>query len=189
VATQRAWACQRTMPMRRRARELEARQPHAVSARKEEAEVLHEALSPGAWRRHRGGTTTLIAVDRRSRATQRLGGNAGCQRFPCEATGEGMRRQLTEAWMEHLGMGVAGISPAGSATRSKCRWAAVTGCHDAPQPTRQLKVARGHTIILVARGGDRWMARRWESGQRQPAVLQQRKGTGLSITGVVAGRV
>jgi hypothetical protein len=68
-----------------------------VSARKEEAEVLYEPLSPGAWRRHQGGAAALTVVDRRSRVTR--------QQFAGEAAGEGMQWQLTEAWMEHLGMG------------------------------------------------------------------------------------
>jgi hypothetical protein len=76
-----------------------------VSARKEEGEALREALSPGAWRRHHGGAAALIAVDRRSRATRRLGGNKACQRFACEEAGEGMRRHLIEGCMEHLGAG------------------------------------------------------------------------------------
>jgi hypothetical protein len=67
-----------------------------------EAEALHEAVSPGAWRRHHGSAAALTAVDRRSRATRCLSGNAACQRFTGEAASEGMRRQLTEAWMEHL---------------------------------------------------------------------------------------
>jgi hypothetical protein len=67
VATRRAWACQRMVPMRHGARELEARRPHMVSVRNEEAEVIREALSPGAWRRHRGGVAALIAVDQCSR--------------------------------------------------------------------------------------------------------------------------
>jgi hypothetical protein len=37
MATRRAWACQRTVPTRHGARELEARRPHAVSVRNEEA--------------------------------------------------------------------------------------------------------------------------------------------------------
>jgi hypothetical protein len=69
VATWHAWECQCTVPTQYGARGLEARWPHAVSARKEEAEALCEALSPGAWRRHHGGIAALIAVDRRSRAT------------------------------------------------------------------------------------------------------------------------
>jgi hypothetical protein len=68
-ATWRAWACQRTVPTRHGATELEARWLHVVLARKEEVEALREALSPGAWRRHRGGATALTAVDQRNRAT------------------------------------------------------------------------------------------------------------------------
>jgi hypothetical protein len=55
-----------------------------VSVRKEEAEALREALSPGAWRRHRGGAAAVTAG---------------------KAASEEMPRQLTEAWMEHLGAG------------------------------------------------------------------------------------
>jgi hypothetical protein len=98
-------ACQCTVPTWRGARGLEARRPHTVSAKKEEAEALREALSPGAWRQHHGGVAALIAVDRRSKATRRLGGNVACQGFIGEAAGEGMRWQLSEAWMEHLGIG------------------------------------------------------------------------------------
>jgi hypothetical protein len=76
LAMRRAWTCQRTVPTRHGARELEARRPHTVSARKEEAEALREALT---------------AVDRRSRAMRCLGGNAACQQFVGEAVGEGMR--------------------------------------------------------------------------------------------------
>jgi hypothetical protein len=36
---------------------------------------------------------------------------------------------------------------------------AVMGHHDAPQPTRRLKVVSEHAAILVARGGDGWPAR------------------------------
>jgi hypothetical protein len=79
---------------------------HVVSARKEETEALREALSSGAWHRHRGGAAALTAVDRCNRATRRLGGNAACQWFTGEAVGEGIRRKLTEAWMGHLGAGV-----------------------------------------------------------------------------------
>jgi hypothetical protein len=46
--------------------------PHTVPAREEEAETLREALSPGAWRWHRGGAAALTAVDRCSRVTWRL---------------------------------------------------------------------------------------------------------------------
>jgi hypothetical protein len=68
--------------------------------------------------------------------------------------------------MEHLGVGVARISPAGSAVRNRRRRATVTGRHGAPQPMQQLKVAGGHVVILVARGGDGWTAHRWEFGRR-----------------------
>jgi hypothetical protein len=64
--------------------------PHAVPARKEEAEALHEALSSGAWLRHHGGSVAMTAIDRRSRMTRCLGGNVACQRSAGEATGEGM---------------------------------------------------------------------------------------------------
>jgi hypothetical protein len=136
-----------------------------VSARKEEGEALREALSPGAWRRHRGGAAALIAVDRRSRATRRLGGNKACQRFACEEAGEGMRRHLIEGCMEHLGVGHGRNFTDGqrgeeqTQASSRRRRAAVTGCHGAPQPTRRLKVAGGHAVILVAQGGDGWTAR------------------------------
>jgi hypothetical protein len=88
--------------------------PHAVLARKEEAEALREALSPGAWRRHHGIVAALTAIDWRSRTMRHLGGNAACQQFAGEVACEGMRRHLTEAWMEHLCAGVAEISPVGS---------------------------------------------------------------------------
>jgi TRAP-type mannitol/chloroaromatic compound transport system substrate-binding protein len=78
---------------------------HVVSARKEEAEELHETLSPGAWHQHHGGIAALTAVDWRSGAMQCLGGNAACQRFADEAAGKVMRWQLIEAWMEHHGAG------------------------------------------------------------------------------------
>jgi hypothetical protein len=63
-----------------------------VPARKEEAEALREALLLGAWHRHRSGSVVMTAIDRRSRTTQRLGGNAACQWSAGEAAGEGMRR-------------------------------------------------------------------------------------------------
>jgi hypothetical protein len=52
--------------------------PHAVLARKEEAEALREVLSPGAWNRHRGGSAAMTAINRHSRTTRCLGGNAAC---------------------------------------------------------------------------------------------------------------
>jgi hypothetical protein len=67
--------------------------------------VLYEPLLSGAWRRHQGGAAALTVVDRRSRATRCVGGNASCQQFAGEAAGKGMQWQLTEAWMEHLGVG------------------------------------------------------------------------------------
>jgi hypothetical protein len=72
-----------------------------------------------------------------------------------------------------LARGVAGISLAGSAARSRRKRAAVMGRHGAPRLTRWLKVAGGHAVILVARGGDGWMAHRREFGWRRPAVSQQ----------------
>jgi hypothetical protein len=131
-ATRRAWACKRTVPTRRGARELEARWLHAVSARKEEGEALRKALLPGAWLRHRGGATALTAIDHRSRATRCLCGNAACQWFVGEVAGEAMRRQLTEAWMEHLGMGHDQNFTGGSAAWSRSKRASVTGRHGAP---------------------------------------------------------
>jgi hypothetical protein len=74
-----------------------------VLTREEEAEALREALSPGAWHRHRDGAAVMTAVGRHSRAMQRLSGNVACQWPVGEAAGE--------AW------GVAGISLGGGAAR------------------------------------------------------------------------
>jgi hypothetical protein len=62
--------------------------PLAVPAWKEEAVVLHEALLSGAWHRHCAGSAALIAIDRCSRTTRRLGGRR--QAKGCDG-------QLTEA--------------------------------------------------------------------------------------------
>jgi hypothetical protein len=69
-----------------------------VPAREEEAEALHEALSPGAWHWHRGGSAVVTTIDRRSRTMLRLGGSVACQRSAGEAAGEGMR------WVTHRGL-------------------------------------------------------------------------------------
>jgi hypothetical protein len=131
VATRRAWVCQCMVPTRRGARELEARRSHAVSARKEEAEALREALSPGAWHRHRGGAAALTVVDRRSRAIRCLSGNAACHGSQAKGC-DGSSQRL--GWST-LTWGVARISPTGSAARSRRRRAAVLGCYSARQPT------------------------------------------------------
>jgi hypothetical protein len=158
VATRRTWACQRTVPMRHGAGELEARRAACG--------VSKEGGNRCLQRRHHGGAAALTAVDQRRRATRHLSGNVPCQWFAGEAAGEGMRWHLTEAWMEHHGMGVAGISPVGSVARSRHRREAVMGRHGAPQPTQRLKVAGGHAIIFVAWGGDWWTACQWEFGRR-----------------------
>jgi hypothetical protein len=49
-----------------------------MPAREEEAEALPEALSLGAWHRHRGSVAAMTLIGRRSRATRCLGGNAAC---------------------------------------------------------------------------------------------------------------
>jgi hypothetical protein len=75
--------------------------PHAVPARKEEA----EALSSGAWQRHRGGSAAMIAIDRRSRTTRRLGAMQLASGPQARRQAKVCDGQLTEAWMEHLGTG------------------------------------------------------------------------------------
>jgi hypothetical protein len=81
--------------------------------------------------------------------------------------------------MEHLGAGRGRNFTGGQRGEEQTQGAVVTGCHGAPQFTQWLKVAGGHAVILVARGGDGWMAHRQEFGRRRPVVSQQRKGTGL----------
>jgi hypothetical protein len=92
-----------------------------VAAREEEVEALREALSPVAWHRHRGGVAAMTAIDRHSRATQRLNGNAACQRPAGEATGEGMRREA------HRGLDGA---PRREAWPEFHRWAAWRGAEE-----------------------------------------------------------
>jgi hypothetical protein len=109
--------------------------PHAVSARKEEAEVLREVWSPGSWHQHHVGSAVMTAIDRRSRTMRRLGGNVVCQRSVGEAAGEGMRRQLTEAWMEHLGTGRGWNFTSGSAAPTSIgglarRWCLSASTHE-----------------------------------------------------------
>jgi hypothetical protein len=93
-----------------------------------------------------------------------LGGNAACQQFAGEVACEGMRRHLTEAWMEHLCVAWPKFHR-WVACEEQMQVAAVTGRHDAAQPMRWLKVAGGHTVVLVARGGDGWTTCRWEFGR------------------------
>jgi hypothetical protein len=62
---------------------------HAGSARKEEAEALCKALSPGAWHRHHSGLAEMWLAS---------GPQVRRQAKGCDG-------QLTEAWMEHLGAG------------------------------------------------------------------------------------
>jgi hypothetical protein len=45
-------------------------EPHAVPTREEKAEAVRDALSLGAWHRHRGGAAAMTAISRHSRATR-----------------------------------------------------------------------------------------------------------------------
>jgi hypothetical protein len=64
------------------------------------------------------------------------------------------------------------------ADEGKRRRAAVTGRHDAPQPTRRLKTTGAHVGILTMEGGDGWPARLRQFGQRCHVSEQRREDLG-----------
>jgi hypothetical protein len=73
--------------------------PHTVSARKEEAEALREALSSGAWRWHRDGERGDRTNQRR--AFGRVSSASG-------ADGDGMPRRTAADATAHDGIWIGG---------------------------------------------------------------------------------